>query len=115
MNSVLLVVVLGFGAWGAPASALPLHEGKSPLEAEGGHAAAAKHAELSFWSRSSERAGKRPKTDAGRSRWSEEVHGRPTGRGDATPTVPAVPEPSALILFGVGWLVASRALTRRQS
>jgi len=67
LKTALLVVVLGFSAWSAPAWALSFHEGNARDKAKREDSTSAKHADLSFRSQTSELG-----SDATPGRWTEE-------------------------------------------
>jgi hypothetical protein len=95
----------------ASAWAIPFHEGAAPKE----FSARAHHLDLSLPPHESHAVHKPAKKD----KKDKKVKADPKGHGSAVtvlstgPSVaPAIPEPSALLLFGVGCLVARRAISR---
>jgi len=99
--------VLGFSVWSASAWALPFDGGAARDEAEREHSTPAKHRDRSLRPQADD-AGK-PPTHATTGRWIAERKVSIMDRRVPARAVPAVPEPSALMLFGVGLLVALRA------
>jgi len=131
-----MVVVLGFGVWSAPAWAMPFKGDKPPGEAAREDWTGAKHDDLLrglLRFEASNGSGKQPKAHFKPSKWVGGHPGsvtRPNGHkpnpdwvapsNDHKPHPNAqiaapVPEPSALMLFGVGCLLMRRALARRES
>ena len=98
MKRALCVAVLGLGlslasapAWALPIQAVSAHV-KAPMEP----AAETRHLKSPHKSHESHKA---PKTSG-------------QGSGSTEAVASAVPEPSALLLFGVGCLIARRAVSR---
>jgi hypothetical protein len=114
LKAALLFAGLAFSLWSAPAWARPPQEARFRSRAEHRVSTPEKRAERSFRFETSDDPVKRSQTDATPGQWTEEQEGSVTDRSAFTHAAPVVPEPSAVILFGVGCLITGRALSRSQ-
>lgn len=136
MKRAVMVVVLGFGVWSAPVWATSFKGENAPGEAPREDWTGAKHDDilrglLRFEVSTS--SSNQPKPHFKPSKWVSDLprsvtppKGHKPNTGPVTPPnghkphpnanasiVAPVPEPSALMLFGVGYLITRRALARR--
>jgi len=108
LKIALLVAVLGFSVWSASAWALPFNGGAVRVEVEREQSTPGKHRHRSLRPQADD-AGQPPTHATAGRWWTTERRASILDRRVPARAVPAVPEPSALMLFGVGLLVALRA------
>ena len=120
MKIAISILTLGLSVWALPALATPSHLAKSRGKSEASASRSAKHLDLDLQLD----AKRNEKIDHGQvvpsTRYERAVDGSDWKSQWPTRTEPGgagalVPEPSAVLLFGVGLVVALQAIPRRSS
>ena len=120
MKIAISILTLGLSVWALPALATPSHQTHSRGKSEDSASRSAKHRELDL--RLDEKINEKiERGNAVKStRYERDLDGSDWKGEWPTRTVPGgagalVPEPSAILLFGVGLVVALQAIPRRSS